>query len=346
MNKTFLIVVLFLCVGAVHAETVYREFNASTPAAKIYWQNFPYWLEVNQTGTLLVTNFNTAATNYAQIKIGSGNYSNMTYLASSYTFRAFVLGTSEEDDVVTVQVYDNLGNLLATGTDTLRFRVPFTVTLDFYKNSNVSSTNVEKYDNEFQYALLRYRADGKAPYSYTLDGRSANKFFNSVFSLLPYYRKVETSNVIVSQDVYVFARLNDGSAEIKMYQNGTYDLWTMNTDVVSALASLYEFGRPLRDGETQFRTSVADAFIVSNESDTGFDVFISAWQVYKWHLIKNVAKIIGVLVAWAFLVLGLAYVCTMWMPDPETRGKAFGIVLGVFATVTLPILVVAFGVLI
>lgn len=342
--KYQILLAIILCAAFVSAENVYREFNYSSPEERIYWYNYPYWIEANETGTLYVSNYDTATTNYAHITLAGGNATNMTYLPNNL-FRAYVTSSTEEDVAVEISIYSQTGNLLANATDLLRFRAAFDVDLEFYKNNNNTNTEVEAYDNEFQYALLRYHLPGEPDYSYTLKSGNTLSWLNAIGRLLPYYEDVGTDQALVTDEVYLWARLDNGVATVQMYENGTYDLWTLNANVYGGLSSPYEFGRPIANGENQFRTTVVDQLVVDNETSTSYSIFISAWQVYKWHLIKNIAKIVFALVVWAFSIVALSFLCVFWIRDSEMRGKAFYIVLSTFALATSPILIMAIGML-
>lgn len=344
MKKSSYVILLacLLSLTYAHAMDQYREFETGYPDQDtLLLFNFPYWIEANETGTIYVSNYYSDDTNYAQMQIAGGNWTNMTYVSSSNRFRAFVSSSTEEDVNFSVRVLSSVGDQLANGTGTLRFRVPFTVTMNFFKNKNTTNTDVEAYDNEFQYGVLVYHEPGVRQVSYELEVPNTNKVLNAIGGLFPYYRELETTTTTpVTQSIYLSARLDDGTAEFDLYNNGTYTLYTFNTDMYGGLTPLYEFGKPVRNGQTEFRSTVADDVVVGTESDATYSVFISAWEVYKWHVLKNFLKIVACLLAWAILVMGISYAATFWLPL-DMRGQAFGICLGVFATVTSPLLILA-----
>jgi hypothetical protein len=328
---------LLLTMTAVHAENVYREPAYSSPTDRVYLYNFPYWIAVNDTEAVYVSNYDTTTSNYAEITLAGGNASNMTYISGTNVFRAYVSSTQEEDVAFNVQIKSSSGTLLATMNDTLRFRIPFTVELLFYKNKNSTSTSEEPYDNEFQYATFYYNPGDT--YSYTLEASGSTSWLNKIGRLFPYYKDVGSDNEVrVTDEIYLFGRLNDGVAEITMYENGTYNLHTVNAPIYGGLTAFYEFGRPIANGDIEYNTAVVDNIRVGVESDASYSVFISAWDVYKWNMLMNMGQIILVLVLWGVLVLLISFVTTVWLPN-DMRGQAFGVVLGVIATATSPILI-------
>lgn len=345
MNKNFLIYSLavftiLLSVSSVRAEDVFREPTYRTDTDILFY-NYPYWIEVNETGTLYVSNINTATNNYAEITLSGGNASNMTYLSGSTLFRTYLTSTIEENVNFTIVYKNSSGSVLGNMTDTLRFRVPFTVTMNFFKNKNTTTTETEAYDNEFQYAVMHLKSSGSG-YSYELKSSNSLSWLNSIGNLFPYYTEIgsDTEEIRETQELYVFSRLNSGSAAFKVYENGTYTLHTMNSEIYGGLTSMYEFGRPISNGDLTFKSTLAGDIVIGTESSTSYTVFISAWEVYKWNLWKNIFKIIACLVVWGFLVVLVSFGITAWMPT-DVRSQAFGTVLGVLAVATSPILIMA-----
>lgn len=344
MNKKSLflaIIALALIANAVHAENVYRKPYYSSPTDKIYLYNYPYWVGVNETIPVYVSNYDTTNTNYAEITLSGGNASNMTYIASTNTFRSYVTSSNEEDVNFTVNVYNSGGTLLATMNDTLRFRIPFSVEFHFYKNNNVTGTDVEAYKNEFQYATLFYNPNGKK-YSYTLETTNSVSWLNKIGSIFPYYKDVggNKAKVRVTDEIYLYARLDNGVATFKVYENGTYDMDTVNTVLYGGLSPMYEFGRPIANGDVEYNTATVKQINIDNESAASYSVFISAWQVYKWNLLMNIGEILFVLVLWGGGVVLLSFLITGWLPN-DLRGEAFAVVMGTLAFVTSPVLVMA-----
>lgn len=350
MNKIELLFLLsfVLVATGVSAENVYREFDTGYPEADtLLIYNFPYWIGVNDTGTLWVTNYFANDSNYAELTLGTANATNMTYVPSSNRFRAYITSNATEDVNFTVTVKNSSGSILANGSSILRFRVPFTVTIDFYKNSNTTNTEVEPYDNEFQYAVLKYRDPYSNNISYSFTGESVGGFglsgiLNPIGRLFPDYQDIgtTTTTIPVTDNVFLHGKMDSGSAEIEVYSNGTYDLYTWNGNIYGGLTPLYEFGKPQRQEQTEFRTVVVGDLAIENETSTTYSVFISAWEVYKWHLTKNLLKIIGALMVWGLLVLGFSFLLTCWLPV-DMRSGAFATVLGVFALVTTPLIIYA-----
>lgn len=338
MSKTlYALLVLALLLPFASAEDVFREPAARTDS-DAFLLNFPYWAEVNATSTLYVTQAH-AGTSYATLRLGNSS-ANMTYVSSIPAYRAFVSSTVEEDVNFSVTYYDAADQVLATLNDTLRFRVPFEVEFAFFKSANNTGGEIEPYDDEFQYAVLKYAPAGG--YSYTLDGFAGTKVLNFVGNLFPYYREVgdEADDVRVSDEVYLFARLDDGVATVTLYEEGTYALSTMSTKIYGGLSPLYEFGRPISNAQIPFRVAVAGDVDVQTEADASYNVFISAWEVYKWALVFSFGKIVLVLFVWGIIVVLLAYGVVALLP-PDLRGQAFGAIAGTLVLVTSPLLIVA-----
>lgn len=340
MKKNFIfILALLLLASSVHAENVYRE-PQSTTSSTLYFYNFPYWIEVNETVPLYITNYGDATTNYAEINLSGGNATNMTYLSGSDLFRTYLTSSAEEDVAFTITIKDSSGITLATVHDTLRFRIPFDVEFKFFKNTNTTSTSVEPYDNEFQYAAIYYNPSGNS-YSYTLESSGGVGWLNNIGRLFPYYKDIGGSEQVrVTDEIYLWARLQDGIAVVKVYENGTYDLNTVNTKLYGGITPMYEFGRPIQNGQIEFDSAQAGDIKIGEETDASYSVFISAWEVYKWNLVMNISKILLVLIGWGLCVVVISFLMTAWLPT-DVREKAFGIVLGTIATVTSPILIIA-----
>lgn len=326
-----------VCVSFVSAEDIMREPQFTNAGVSLY--NYPYWIEVNTTGTIITNN---PSASYAEIRLNAGVPSNMTNVSG--TWRAFVTSTVEEDANLTITYFNGSGSVIGSLNDTLRFRIPFTVTISFFKNSNATSTEVEAYKNEFQYAVMKYAAEGDG-YSYTLGSPNSLEWMNKIGRLFPYYKDVvrEGNSIKQTQDIYLWARISNGEAEFKVYNNGTYSLSTMNTNV-NGLYNFYEFGLPKPNGEIKFHSALAGNVPIITESDQAFNVFISAWEVYKWNATKNAMKIIFSLIVWGVIVIVLSYAMTFWLPI-DIRPKAFGTVLGVLAFATSPLLIMAVRIL-
>jgi hypothetical protein len=338
--KNYLIIML-LIVSFVAAENVYRLPLTETPAKSIYLYNFPVWAEVGETTRITSTNVNTAIDNTAEIII-AGSAGSMNYDSTNNRFYADIISGSEEDVNFSIEINSSAGSRLAIMNDTIKFRVPFELTFNFYKNSNVSGTEVEAYDNEFQYAVIKLNPTGKH-YSYTLESSSSLAWLDAVGNLFPYYKEVSTAKTaIISNDVFMWAKLNNGVAVIKVYENASYDLFTMSTNIYGGISPLYEFGKPIPTNAWEFSTKQAGDIRVSNETDTTYSVFISAWEVYKWNMAKNIAKIVFVLVIWAFIVLGLSFLLTAWLPA-ELAKSAFLVLLIVLGLATSPFLIMGIG---
>lgn len=345
MAKINYIIMLLLLVSIVSAEDILREFTISTPNNEIYLVNYPYWCEVGEACTVYATNPTAATDNIATIDL-EGSVGDMNYDVDNDVFYAALISASEENVNFTVTIKEATNTTtLANGTDILRFRIPFTITTKFYQNNNASDTSVKPYTNQFQYAMMHYKPLGVNTYSYELKAGNTNGFLNAVGSLFPYYKKIGTTAPIQTQNIFLYAPMSGGEAEIKVYENGTYDLYTINTAITSASYSFYEFGRPIANDATDRRTAVAGNFKINNETDTTYSVFISAWEVYKWHSTMNLAKIIFVLLLWGALVLLLSFLLSFWIPNPDMASQAFKILLIVFFVATSPLLILAFKVL-
>lgn len=265
---------------------------------------------------------------------------NMTSVSGGSLFRAYFTSSDVEDVNYTVHYRASDGSTIASLSDTFRFRVPFTVEFQFYKSNNATGGDLEPYDEEFDYALLRYLPEGA--YSYTLDGGGFSvNFLNSIGRLFPYYKDVGGSraDVRVTDEVYLHARVSNGVAEVKMYEPADYALSTVSTKVYGGLTPMYEFGRPVANPQVVFRLANAGTLAVSEAGDTSYSVFISPWDVYKRQLYVSVLKIVAVLLVWGLSAVLLAFLITGWLPT-DIRPQAFATVLGVVALATSPIIVV------
>jgi len=342
INKILLILLL---VGTVNAEDIYREFTTTTNN-EVYLANFPYWCEVGEGCTVYVTNPDEAITNNATITI-NGSTGDMNYDESNNVFYATIISGTEENANFSINISDNANNTLAIANDTLRFRIPFTTTLKFYQNQNASDTSTKPYDNEFQYAMMYYRPTSGSTYSYELKSGTGNinGFLNAVGSIFPYYKKVGTTKPKITQDIFLYAKMSSGEAEIKTYENGTYDLFTVNAPITSTFFSYYEFGRPIANDATERRTAVAGEFKIQNETAPTYSVFISAWEVYKWHTTMNLVKIIAILLLYGAIIIGLSFLLTFWIPNPEMAAQAFKTMMIVFGISMSPLLIIAYKVL-
>jgi hypothetical protein len=342
-----LILALFLLLATyVSAETVYREFNQSSPTQTIYLYDFPYWIATNVTGNLYITNPDLSITNFAELTLDGTNYTNMTFVQNQNAFLSYVISNVSENVTFNILIKNSSGALLANATDILRFRIPYTLTFDFFKNENATNTGVVAYKNEFQYALLQYHDPYHNTSTFTLDAASGTAFTNSIFNffstIIPGFQPVKAKfTPRVTNDIFLFARVNNGVATINAYDNGTYDLFTFDAPIYGATLTYYEFGRPMSDGENQWKTAIAGNFDVLTNVNQGFSVFISAWEVYKWGLLKNILKIVFVLILWAAAIVALSFLLTCWLADKEMARSAFGMLLLVFCVVSIPILILA-----
>lgn len=331
-------------MALVSGENLLFEFSdltmSSTSLNEMYLYNFPHWIGLGEIKTVTVTNVDDADNNFATIKLSNGTETNMTWNNATKTFTIAVTSSSREDVDFNVTMYNSSSDQLAKGNHSLRFRQAFNVTLKFYKNSNVTSTEVEAYDNEFQYALLRWRDPEDSDYSYDLKSPNYVKFLNSFGGLFPYYNDIEDDNVYPTTDeIYLYAPLSSGIAVVKVYENASYDLYVYDTKWKNTAINFYEFGKPIVNDQYELSSTVADKVPVETESDQTFDVFISAWEVYRWGMVKNFSKILLFFMVWAVLVVGISFLCVCWIPNPDVQTKAFAAIIGVLVLGTSPLFV-------
>lgn len=338
MKRVFLFLAAALVlVSSVAAEDVFRE-PAYRSDSHLYLYNFPYWIGTSEVTAVYVTNVN-AATAYATIRF-NGSAANMSAVSSSL-FRAYVTSASEEDVNFSVTYYDSGDVELGLLNDTLRFRTPFDVEFDFYKaDAPGANTSSSAYNNEFQYAVLQLTPDGTP--SSIVDANLGVNLANKIGSFIPFglYTPVggAAAQVRVTHDVFLYGKLSGNAATVKMYENGTYTLSTMQAKVFGGLTPFYEFGRPITNADLGFNVANAGAIPINNESDASYSVYISAWEVYKANLLFSFGKMIFVLLLWGVVSIGVSWGCVFWMP-PDTRPKAFTVVAVIILLVMSPLLV-------
>ena len=302
-----------------------------------------YRVIAGRDGAVFTMNFtNTVSFPYNRSAV---NITKSWYLDLPATWTA---STAQAYNIYALQFHNetvsSTDEVIATANDTLRFRTPHTVTLDFFQNNAYTTTSLTPYDNEFQYALLKYRVPGTPIISYLLPdgGAMSASIMDALGSLVPYYESVSApASYVYSQEIYLFAPLVSGVAEIEVYELGNYTLYTFDADNPSASAdSFYEFGLPRLVPGIDFRSSKIKDFPVENLTIApSYSVFVSGWRVYKWHLMKNLLFVLLSLGVWGAFIVGFCYLLTSWIPNPDIQTKAFSALLITLGLASSPLLI-------
>lgn len=337
MNKNFLLMLCLLIIPFVSAENLLFDYDSlqNSTQGKIYLYNFPHWIGLGEVGTITSSNYDNVSHD-AWISFGGQNF-NMTYDSSNNLYLINVISAVENTTNFNVTIGDWASKTGVKGSHVMKFRKDFNVTLSFFKNSNTSGTEVEPYDNEFQYVVLRYR-DPSDTTSYRLGNIDSVRYLNAIGNLFPYYEEIGSS-IGVTDHIYLWAKLDSGVANVKVYDNASYDMFVFDTNFMGSTTGLYEFGRPTPDNRFVTKNKVVAKLPVPTESNQSFDVFISAWEVYRWNMLKNFAGIVVLFLVWALIVVAVSYATVFWIPNPDIQTKAFASVVGVLVLATSPLFI-------
>jgi hypothetical protein len=334
MRSAVFLLLFLLLLAPVMAVTTYKEFGVYS-GDKTYWINFPYWVGVNETGVLYVKNISGGA--YAEASLNGGNASNMTYLTDIDAYRSYVLSPNVETANITIMIKNVSGDTLFNGNDTLRFAIPFNLTFSFFKTSTTANTESNPYKNEFQYVVLKY---GSTKKDLVLGKTQGVAFTNTVRSLLPGDNK---QTIPISSQPYLWGRVNNGVATVKAYDTASYDLYIIGSKVYGDI-NYYEFNIPVNNNDQKkVKTSLVNALEVKEQQNQYYNVFISQWEIFKWHLMKNFLLIGLILFVWGAVVVYITGLITALAGlDGESKGAAFVAILGamMIATGVIPIIAI------
>ncbi len=223
---------------------------------------------------------------------GLNNYSN--YVFSSYNDTT---PTETEDDYIIYSIVKE-NRIMCILDDTVRFREPFNVSINFFRGNNSYTEETQGYNNEFNMVVLRDKSiteeeDGLINFfdtfnNFFFDSVSENKEIDTRLSFWDYYDPIEGAN-------------------IKLYEKGNYSINLVSSRVINYNQDNwdYEFIYPQYSGDNYY-SKVADLSI-NEENSTGYNVYIDMFEISKFKVIMNIGKVVLIFVLWIGLVVAVSY---------------------------------------
>jgi hypothetical protein len=186
-------------------------------------------------------------------------------------------------------------------TETIKFRVPFYVTIHLYRSAN-NYTDAEPYTNEFQYIYLRAT---NVSQPIIRDLTYLDNFFTKVH--FPFYRRTFTATA--DNTISYWDKYDTGEATIKLYETGDYSINLLTTDV-TGVTWPYEFIYPQFSNEI-YKSRIKDSVTFSTLVNYNMNVYVDMWEINKFNVMMNWAKWLAIVVIWIVLTI-LILMATQW----------------------------------
>ena len=249
------------------------------------------------------------STQYAQIKFEGHTY-NMNYDSENELFYIDVTEEDEKDISFTVMYYNSYdSNNTLNGTGIMRWRESFDITLTFYKQDmNDPDAQPTIYKNDFYYVYL---LPDNGTSKIQTDKIGYVDYLEDWFGWIPGYGGDLSGYGITKKELDIqtafWSVYNDGEAKIKLYEKGNYTIHLI-TNKMTGGEWPYEFIYP-QFKSAKYRTKVASVEI-RDETSTEYNVYMDAWEVFKFKLMMN-------LIYWiiAFIIYIIMVVILLKSPE-------------------------------
>jgi len=170
----------------------------------------------------------------------------------------------------------------------MRFRIPYNITINLYKENSSTIGQTAKYCNEFSNIyMLQYDADA--------DDNSLNDWTTSLNSLFYMFdplgiEELYGTSTVVDNKVYYNSVYNDCSATITLYELGAYSVYLVGSKAVIQDTD-YGFVSPIT-GEEQFVSKILgdQALSFNTKENLNIDIFTSDWEISKIWVLLNIGK--------------------------------------------------------
>lgn len=232
---------------------------------------YPYYMDVNKSEEI---RFYTNTT---------GTAANITFEGTEYEMTNggayFYIDISNPDpENVDFNVTLN-GTLSAEGT--MRFRIPFYVTIKLW-NSATNSSSVKQYKNDFQYIFLTTSNDRLG--GSWLDADADWLQFKWLDRLLFGTAGLRYDTTVDGRLAF-WSNYNNGMGRIKLYEIGNYTLNLETTKTKSSLGWDYEFVFP-QDTESKYYHGIT-VLEIAYPVNQVVDVFVDKWEFMQFQVMMN-----------------------------------------------------------
>lgn len=269
----------------------------------------PYYVGVDEYAKLRisVTNLNGTYLNdsvgQVQITLNESTWYNMTYNSTDKEWVASLTSTIEEDVNFTVKFTSSIYNCLNETYD-IKFREPFYVDIELYELSkNDSSREPQQYTNDFHYVymeLINVSTGETVP-----SDSDVNRFFRNIYSWMPGIDIMYPADEF-DYDIVFWGKYTDGTARVKMYEEGVYDINLLTFTIDNSAVWSYEFIKP-QFSEIKLDSNVARYNMTTEESHT-IKVLADKWEFDKIGVMVNIFKTILTVV---IIIIGISLVALL-----------------------------------
>lgn len=283
------------CTDGVVSGSVTSSFTvdlaSSVTSSLLGDLEYPYYMDVNVTETIkfYFSYISSYPGGIMQIWF-SGSFYNMTDEGGSL-YDINVISHIEEDVPFAVYIY-NTTDYILMANGTMRWRIPFYETINFWQADNYTDTSVKQYKNEFQYVYMQFANNtGVNPLP---DASYLDSWFNG---WLPFYHNSFTNSSTLDRKLSFWSNYTNGEARVKLYEAGNYTIGIVSMGIMAPLWT-EEFIYP------QYATKKYSSKILNDnnpvnigtESNATLDVYVSMWEVNKFNVINNILYNIAIVV--------------------------------------------------
>jgi hypothetical protein len=274
-------------------------FLLSIYSVSSFQLDYPDYMDVNVSESIKLIGDRTGFT-------ANLTFSNNTYVMGNYStgFQTLVTSASSEDVNFTIFVYNASGNMTQNFTGIMKFRVPFEVTLRFWKvdSANTTGFTTERtpYKNEFQFVFLQFSDQSSLdPYDVS--------YLDDYFGWIPGFGGAFTSARTLDTTLSFWGLYSNGEAVVKLYEPGNYTVGLVSSGVMG-LSWDYEFIYP-QFGFKEYKSTLVNsgsAMQIKNASDVSVDIYITMWEVAKSSVIKDWVYNLCIVVVGAIIFIFVA----------------------------------------
>jgi len=282
-------------------DIIVSPFNCGLTTGASILEVVPYYVGVDDNGLLRVSLVNSSGIYLndsevnASIRLDNASYQSMTYNATALEWYSTLTSSEEEDINVTVFFHSDLYACVQE-TYELKFREPFYLTIELYE-LNSSSRDSEQYVNDFHYIYLQKIETDTSSIPTT---NQINEFFSSAYSWMPGIDNLYSSDNF-DYDVVFWGKYSSGSALIKMYEAGNYDINLLTFKIDNGDNWEYEFFKP-QYGDIVLDSTVT-TYNLTLESNHTAKILADRWEFDKVSVFVNIAKTILIIIV---AVIGLS----------------------------------------
>lgn len=255
--------------------------------------NIPYYIGLNEYGKLEVAGvYNGSYINNTdslfQITFNESTWYNMSFDNSTDEWYAYLSSSVEEDVDALVKMTSSIYNCV-NDTYEIKFRTPYYLTINLF-DSNSTNSKPEPYINDFNYVYVESHNSStylNVPNQIDVSNAMAN-FYSFVPGIEILYPKT------VDRTIVHWGKYTDGSAIIKLYDLGEYDIYLMSQSV-DGLNWDYEFFKP-QQAEIKVDSKVEKQLNLTVKDDYTVNVYISKWESDKMGYMMNIGYIVVILI--------------------------------------------------